>query len=346
MRSKPSSSLSQRLKFARDFCIPRRKVMIEQQNDIADILAENGYVQEAVEMLGKGYDHPAVEIEAPRTVIERTGGEFREVEKPAFVKISTSFKSELVQISDAALKVWIFIALSVNRNTGRANPGLRTIAKALGKGVNTIQECLQELEALKLLQVDRQSRKYNIYEPTSYVSANRSDPVSGSDTDGETVSEKPETVSENLQSVSDSRILNQRNQREPDLLDAEIHYHLKPKAIKDAFAKYFKLTPNWDAKYNRQFLEWLVDTQVTPEQVEYAADLWRKDKHFNWKAADLKGIQEHWLELIANITQPEPERKIYHHDPEQDKQYTPIPNRKPSSSFIKGGGVIPAGGTG
>jgi hypothetical protein len=84
----------------------------------------------------------------------------------------------------------------------------------------------------------------------------------------------------------------------PDILDGIIHYQFKPKAIRDAFAKHLKLTPNWEAKYNRQFLEWAVEIEMTPEQVESAAELWKKDKRFNWQVPSLKGIQEHWLELV------------------------------------------------
>jgi hypothetical protein len=86
-----------------------------------------------------------------------------------------------------------------------------------------------------------------------------------------------------------------------DALDGIIRYQLKPQSIRQAFADFFKLTPNWEAKYNRQFLEWSVETGVTPEQVQHAARVWGKDKRFNWAAPNLKGIQEHWLELIENI---------------------------------------------
>ena len=87
----------------------------------------------------------------------------------------------------------------------------------------------------------------------------------------------------------------------PNELDGIIHYQLKPKGIRDAFAKFFRLTPNWEAKYNRQFLEWLVEVDATPEQIEHAADLWRKDKRFNWTVPTLKGIQEHWIELTSCV---------------------------------------------
>lgn len=187
---------------------------------------ENG-----IEMANTSY--PSIVIEPERTVLERRDGEFKEIVIPAFVKISTAFKKELKDIDPKSLKVWLYIALSVNRNTGKANPGLRTIAKNTGFGVNTVQECLKELETAGLLRVDRQSRKFNIYEPTQYVSANRLDPVSEPDTDTQTVSEEAQTVSENPQSVSDCQILNQRNQRlnqtskRGDFIDGMIHFGQK-----------------------------------------------------------------------------------------------------------------------
>ena len=179
----------------------------------ADQLAEAGFVSEAVEMLSMGYDHPAVEIEQPRTVIQRREGKLQAVDKPAFIKLSTDFKSELAGISGDALKVWIFVSLSINRKSGRANPGLRTIADGVGLAVNTVQKALKELEAANLLAVSRGERRYNLYEIPEYESANRAEPtVSSRDTDLETVSNPAETVSNSAQTVSPSVILNQKNQ--------------------------------------------------------------------------------------------------------------------------------------
>ena len=75
---------------------------------------------------------------------------------------------------------------------------------------------------------------------------------------------------------------------------------LSPKAIQDAMAKYFRLTPVWEGnKFNRQWMRWAMENHVTPEQIKQASDLWRKDKRFNWSHPNLKGIQEHWLELVS-----------------------------------------------
>ena len=169
------------------------------------------YLTDALEMIGSGY--AAVEIEHPRTVIQRREGKLQSIDKPAFIKLSTSFKSELAGISGDALKVWIFISLSINRKSERANPGLRTIANGVGLAVNTVQKALKELESVNLLAVYRGERRYNLYEVPEYVSANKSDPtVSNRDTDSETVSNSGETVSNSVQTVSPSVILNQSNQ--------------------------------------------------------------------------------------------------------------------------------------
>jgi hypothetical protein len=63
---------------------------------------------------------------------------------------------------------------------------------------------------------------------------------------------------------------------------------------------FFKLTPFWNSKTDKQWLQWAIDNGITPEQIKAAADLWGKDKRFNWQHPNLKGIAEHWLELIES----------------------------------------------
>jgi hypothetical protein len=171
-------------------------------------------------MMGTGYNHPSVEIEQERTVIQRRAGKLESIDKPAFIKLSTAFKQELPNISGDALKVWIFISLSINRKSGKANPGLRTISAGVKLAINTVQKCLVELENLQLLTVDRETARYNIYESPDYVSANRSEPiVSNGDTPPQTVSNFAQTVSNSENSLHKSTvsvILNQSNQKEPD----------------------------------------------------------------------------------------------------------------------------------
>lgn len=116
-------------------------------------------------------------------------------------------------------------------------------------------------------------------------------------------------------------------ENKPDLLDGMIKYHISPKAIQDAFRDYFKLTPNWEAKYNAQFMQWAVETGITPEQVKQAADLWRTDKRFNWHVPTLKDIQEHWLELVEieqSQTYKYPKTELAEI---QKKGWTPAPKR-------------------
>ncbi len=153
---------------------------------------------------------PAVIIEPPRIVIERHDGKMVETERDAFVKISTRFKAEMSRIDPVALKVWLYIALSVDRTSGRANPGLRTIARDCGLAVNTVRSAIERLEnEYHLLVVYRGERRYNIYEPVEFVSARKSQTgdtnnggktVSNSDTDKSRSVSKFDT--DNGQSVS------------------------------------------------------------------------------------------------------------------------------------------------
>lgn len=179
-------------------------------------------------------NEPAIAIEAERLVRELRDGEFREVIKPAFVKISTAFKSRMREVSADAIKVWLFIALSINRSSGRANPSLRTMASALKMGINTIQAAITELENQGLLTVRRQDRRFNIYEATDYVSANRISPVSKADTDAESVSGIYESVSENPESVSGRRIRNQMNHSNQKNIGAE-RPHLSDQKAPDKY---------------------------------------------------------------------------------------------------------------
>lgn len=272
----------------------RGKVVMSEQQD--------EYITDALEMMGTGY--ASIEIEQAKQVIIRRAGRMVSEDRPAFVKVSTAFKQELSVISGDALKVWLFIALSINRNTGKANPGLRTIAESVNLAVNTVQKALKELEAMELLTVDRDTKRHNIYETPEYVSANKAEPtVSNGDTPAQSVSNDGQSVSNSGQSVSPSVILNQNNQNKPDLLDAELLYNLKPATIRQAVKEHFRLNVNWETKLARQWMEWAVGENVTAEQLKAAASLWRTDKAFNWQTPTLKGIFEKWPMLNVSIVQ-------------------------------------------
>jgi DnaD/phage-associated family protein len=128
-------------------------------------------IQETIQLPGEGYQAP-LEIHPQTTVIRRRGWEMVEEVVPAFVKISTAFKSELKDIDGTALKVWIFLALSINRNTEEAHPGVRTISAACDLAQNTVTAAIKKLEGRGLLTVNREDKKYNIYRIPEFVSAN------------------------------------------------------------------------------------------------------------------------------------------------------------------------------
>jgi hypothetical protein len=122
-----------------------------------------------------------------------------ETERAAFVKIYTSFKQELKDIDGGDLKVWIYLALSINRYTKDARPGLRKIAEDTGMAVNTVRATLERLELRGLLDIVKEDGKGNLYHPSDYVSVSKTDTVT------QTVSKSDGTVSKNEGTVSVTR---------------------------------------------------------------------------------------------------------------------------------------------
>lgn len=109
---------------------------------------------------------------------------------------------------------------------------------------------------------------------------------------GTNINKNTENTTENIQDIISSA-----NRTVDYILDST----LSPKAIQDAVRDNFRLTPRWEGKYERQWMQWAIDeAKVTPEQIKRAAEVWRTDRRFNWAVPTLKGIHEHWLELTTS----------------------------------------------
>jgi hypothetical protein len=278
------------------------------------------YVTDALEMIGSGYDQPTVVIEPPRSYTARRNGEMIEVDEPAWVKFSTDFKKELKTLDEYSLKVFVYIGLSVNFETGEAFPGIRKIAEDTGMGKNTVAKAVENLENLKFLTIFRREGASNIYKPVRFISIGtvppEGTPLAELSLEDDLLSLETDQLS--LGQEGNLHNKNNKNNKTGDLVDAILKYNLSPKAIRDAIATHFRLTPNFETKYNRQWMQWAMENDVTPEKLKVAAELWRVDKRFNWAMPTLKGIQEHWLELIGNQASAEP-------IPEYYKPYIPEP---------------------
>lgn len=128
------------------------------------------YVTDAEEMLGAGYDQPTVVLEAARTYTARKNGRMVEIDEPAWVKFSTGFKSELAKIDEFSLKVFLYIGLSINWQTGEAYPGVRLIAEDTGMDKGTVVNAVKKLEELGFLTIQRKDGAKNTYKPVRYIS--------------------------------------------------------------------------------------------------------------------------------------------------------------------------------
>ena len=165
--------------------------------------------------------------------------------------------------------------------------------------VSTIQRIFISLEGKKIVisaQLDAKSRDMRKYYRLDYdyldtlqdINLTSSNASHWDDVKGNT-----ETTTENISPKG-------------DLVDAMLLYEQKPASIRQAIKEYFKLNVNWETKTARQWMEWAVGENITPDQLARAADLWRKDKQFNWQVPSLKGIFEKWPMLTAsNVVVPQ-----------------------------------------
>ena len=69
-------------------------------------------------------------------------------------------------------------------------------------------------------------------------------------------------------------------------------------------------------------MQWAIENEVTEAQIETAANLYRRDKRFNWRQPELKNIQEHWLALTEETSSPETDSPVYIPPPENPNAMT------------------------
>lgn len=176
------------------------------------------------------------------------------------------------------------------------------------------------LEEKGYLRVRRGERRFNLYEPEFAAIGKTNEPSEtvnsvDSSENGQVSRPDQSTFSPNESTPLDSN-KNNKNEQEKIVSSAnrEVDYILKmalsPKAIQDAVAKFFRLTPIWDGnKFNRQWMQWAMENNVTPAQIEHAAKIYGSDKRFNWQHPNLKTIQENWLALSGS-TDGQPRAEI------------------------------------
>lgn len=131
------------------------------------------YITEAMDLL-RG--EPAAIIEQPRANIVLRDG-LGEEWTVAWVKLSTAFKPHIKELRGAPLAVWLYIALSINKQ-GVSFPAIRTIAEDTGYSHQGVLDAIKALEEKGYLKVRRGERKFNLYEP-EFAAIGRTNEPSG-----------------------------------------------------------------------------------------------------------------------------------------------------------------------
>lgn len=232
-------------------------------------------IQEAMSLLSG----ESVTIEPARKKVVRHNGKMVEVEEAAYVKFSTNFKRELSDIGEHALKVFLYIGLSIGFETGSSHPGIRKIAEETGMAQNTVIKAVKELEKKGFLAVHRKGKSSNIYTPIRYISIGKS--ASPDDADGAELPHEDANLpheNENLPQTSRVNLLNKNNKIKQEIekkfsientifLGKEVTEEIvENQSIKDIAPKQFenglgfsKPLPWWKDKEWTEFAEWVCE---------------------------------------------------------------------------------------
>lgn len=269
--------------------------------------------EEALEMLGKGYE-PAATIEGPRTVRELTDKGLETFKTWGWIKVSANFIAHIKKLKGAKLAIWQTIALSIDE-TGKCKLPLRQIEELTGYSHTEVIESIQELQEMGYLGVDK-TKKTNIYTPEFAARGAGNDPSNGKETLVKKLESTPAYQNESSPSEENSTPSISRVKRvntpKGDMVDFELS-KLPAMSIRKAISEYFKLNTNWETKYNRQWMEWAVEAGITADQIQRAAETWRMDKQFNWQVPTLKGIFEKW-QLLMDASPEKPKGKVAQED--------------------------------
>jgi len=272
--------------------------------------------EEALEMLGKGYNNDPIATEFVSTLSGFT---------PAPDVLITEYGYVTALVWGRA---WRYCQMA----DGVCRSALEKLALGLGMSERTIIRHLDTLcEGGYLFDTTPDLKnKPHIYADTGKIRIRVNVEA------GMTLSQGRVTESQrggDRESVEESIKKDFKNKPKGDLVDFELS-KLPAKSIRQSIHEYFRLNVNWETKTARQWMEWAIGENITSSQIEKAADLWRVDKRFNWQHPTLKGIFENWQ--ILNDTHEEvrktggehPEYKPLPPDPNEGQYVPPPPRRK------------------
>lgn len=264
-----------------------------------------GYVTDALEMAG-------IDLSAPKKIIQELSGFV-----PVFDAVIARYHDETRAMVHGAM--WRYCQME----DGVCRASLTSIANMIGVKDATVSRHAEVLCADGYFKdlTPNLKNKPHVYADTgkivmrSKISGLAQDSSGGTQNSASGTESRLNKVLNKDSNKSSADAEKTAKQKVLDSANREVDYILQtalgPKAIQDAMATFFQLTPNWDGnKTNRQWMQWAIGEKITAAQIEHAANLWRFDKRFNWQHFSLKGIQEHWLTLRGNSSEQRTEADV------------------------------------
>jgi hypothetical protein len=127
-------------------------------------MSDDGYVKDALEMMGAGYEEQkAAIIERPRTVHGLGDAGLEEYKLFGWVKVSAKFCNHIKTLRGAKLAIWLCLALSIDED-GECKLRIVDLKSMTGYSHTEIIDSLRELAEMGFLSINKDG-KSNLYQP-------------------------------------------------------------------------------------------------------------------------------------------------------------------------------------
>jgi phage replication O-like protein O len=237
-------------------------------------------------------------------------------EKQTYTQVPNSLFEIMHEMDECELKVVLYICrYTFGYHRDEVKISTRKLAEAIGMNTASVAKGGDAAVKRGLIEKVTDGQNTTIWRALVSDSKNES-PVSDSESDTRVIQKVIRVDSDNESQVGVKESKDSSKEKANALIqDLSLENQIflgKIKAqlsrtdqIKNALRDHFKLTPRWSSKFDREWLEWALSENMTAEQIKTAAQLWGSDKRFNWTVPTLKGIAEHWLELIGSGFMPQ-----------------------------------------
>jgi len=209
-------------------------------------------------------------------------------EKQTYTQVPNSLFKIMGDMNECELKVVLLICrYTFGYHRDEVKLSTRRIAEEIGMNTASVEKGASMAVERGIIEKITEGNKTTIWRAV----------VSDSECDTQAIQNLTRGDSNNESLLGVKETLNKK-----DMVDFELS-KLPQLTVRQAIEQYFRLNVRWGTKAANQFEEWAKGQELTSNQIQVAADVWKFDKRFNWQVPTLTLIYEKWPQLTEKLVE-------------------------------------------